>query len=237
MHPDADRDRRRRERTRTRTLRVGAPFLLFGIFFGGFGGAQEMPRGVTGDLLDRALQDELDVPPAVVEESRSIVPMLVWILGLGAAAFTIQGVRSGVLGVDPRRRAGLVRFSTGDVVTAEVVASSLHDDEARPGTIGALDDVEGGVSGAGATAGAEGHPVLTVIDGGQSVRARREREARAAEASEARETLKLPPHVVEMLAKSRAARAAAEAASAAEPSDEESAPPSSAAGFDILMPR
>lgn len=237
------RDRLAARRSRTRAVFVGGPFMLVGMFAGAFGGAQETPRGLTEDLLQEALTSELEVPEGAAidtesagatardveresaspaEAQRSVIPVLIWLVGIGAAAITIPRLRYGTLGwAEPDERpraAGMAGVASPTAAVLDQTPSGRTDPGAGRdpgGSVVDLDEYR-------ASRRASGEPAQTAV-----------------------ESLRLPPHVVEMLARNaervrQANRAPsvrlAEAdgtgnADAPAPADRDSG------GFDIVVPR
>jgi len=148
---------------------ASATWILSGAALGGLVGAQEIPRAVTTDLMDRALNQELELPSAASSASVSYPAMAVWFLGIAVSVGALVGLR-------------------------------------RKGRSGPAED----------------HPE-------RSAATRRE-------ALDPKETLDLPPHVVDMLQRVALRRAEAQEASAdAGAAGSAGAPPPSG-GLDFVVP-
>jgi len=237
-----ERDRLAARRSRARAVFVGVPFMLAGMFAGALGGAQEMPRGMTEDMLEDALRKELEVPAtegvaaaseavvapetgadsAPVEPQRSVIPVLIWLVGIGAAAITIPRLRYGALGwaepAGPTRAAGIAGVSSP---TAEAAAPGDADQ----------DGVDGNPEGRD-----------SIVDLGEY---RASRRPGAGSGGTAVESFRLPPHVVEMLERNaerirqtnrapdvRLADSAGSASRVVGPSGDQDS-----GGLDIVVPR
>jgi len=84
---------------------LGAAFMASGAVLSNWSSAQELPGGVATDLFEQAMQEELTVPDAENSRTDSIVTVLTWIAGLGAAALAMYGLRGGQL--RPRPEGGV----------------------------------------------------------------------------------------------------------------------------------